>query len=192
MRAARGMLLGLVALGCGGGTDPPPVCDRPQTYEKSPGPALEGAGWHRIYVQGASSSPDADGRFAMNEDRVLIEASDHFLLSPGAYVEWWYPLIDPLGGEAFLHIARTADEGVTTGVELSHLRGDDETTLLTAEDTDDGGLGYVPFEACLGIDAPAVEPGDALLLRITNLTGGMLGVVTRPPDYFTWIELLVE
>ena len=190
MRAA--VLLGLVAAGCGGGADDPPVCDRPATFEKSPGPALEGAGWHRIYVQGASSTPDADGRYGMSEDRVDIDANDHFLLSPGAYVEWWYPVIDQVGGEVFLHIARTADEGVTTGVELAYLGDGVDTTLLSTEDTDTGGIGYVPYEDCLGVDAPAPAAGDALLLRITNLTGGMLGVVTRPPDYFTWIEVLVE
>jgi len=171
-----------------------PVCDRPETFEKSPGPALEGTGWHRVYLQGAQAQPDGDGRYAMSEQRADILPSDHFLLSAGAYVEWTYPVISRPRGEVFLHIAATTDPDVHVRHQVWYVHAGDAGALVDAESTDDGAMGYEPFEGCFG-GAPADgDPiaGDSLQVRVTNLTGGMLGVVTRPPDYFTWIDVAVE
>jgi len=193
-------LIAVVSLlaGCGdggdAGADAGTPCDRPTLFEKSPGAELEGAGWHRVYVQGGQATPDADGRFGMSEQRVDLATGDHFVLSSGALVEWIYPVGDAITGEAFFHIARVDDPGVVGRYELFLVHDGEEIELATVDDPDNGEMGYVPFEACLFGGATAVDPsvGDYLLLRVTNLTGGTLGVVTRAPDYFTWIDVDVQ
>jgi len=175
--------------GDGGGPEP---CDLPLVYEKSPGAALEGAGWHRIYIQGGEADPLPDGRFGMSEFRNEVASGDHFLLSAGALVEFTYPVVDAITGHVALHIARTDDAGVVSRYELSLVRDGEPVQILSLDDPDSGDMGYVPFEGCFfggaSIEAAA---GDYLLLRVTNITGGMLGVVTRSPDYFTWIDVQV-
>ncbi len=167
-----------------------PVCDRPLTYVKSPGQALEGSGWHRVYIQGASATPDQDGRFGMTENRGEVVSRDHFLLSAGTLAEWIYPLRSPLEGHVFLHIARVDDPEVVARYELALVRDGSETELVTVDDEADGVMGYAPYERCFRANTPgSVRAGDSLLLRVTNLTGGMLGVVTQTPDYFTWVDV---
>jgi len=170
------------------------VCDRPLVYEKSPGDALEGSGWHRIYVQGSGADPLPDGRFGMNEQRNVIASGDHFLLSSGALVEFTYPVVDAITGHVFLHLARVDDPGVTARYELWLVHGGEPIEIFSTDDPDSGDMGYVPFERCfVGAQAAvAPEPGDALLMRVTNLSGGMLGVVIRSPDYFTRIAVEVQ
>ncbi len=190
-------LIALVWLlaGCGdggdAGVDAGPPCDRPTLFEKSPGAALEGVGWHRVYIQGGSAIPDADGRFGMSEQRVDLATGDHFILSTGALVEWIYPINDGITGEAFLHIARVDDPGVIARYELVLFHDGAEIELVTVDDADNGEMGYIPFERCFFEQEITVDPspGDYLLLRVTNLTGGTLGVVTRAPDYFTYIDV---
>ncbi len=187
-------LLCLAALaGACTAVDGPPECDLPSVYEKSPEDALEGPGWHRIYVQGGSSTPGSDGRYGMNEHRNEIAASDHFLLSQGALVEWTYPVVDALTGTAFLHVAKVDEEGVTARYELDFVHDGEPIPMLSVDDPEDGVQGYLPFEGCFGDSAAAVEPspGDYLLLTAMNLTGGDLGIVIAPPDYYTWIDVEV-
>ena len=188
-RLPSALLLSLACVGCPGAADPP-ECDLPTVYEKSPGDALEGAGWHRIYVQGGSSAPDADGRYGMKEHRNEIESSDHFLLSQGALVEWTYPVVDALTGSFFLHVAKVDEDEVTARYDLSFVHDGAAIPILTVDDPEVGVQGYVPFEGCFYESAVSVEPspGDFLLLSIMNLTGGELGVVISPPDYFTWLD----
>jgi len=187
----------LSALGCsdkgGGGDTGPPVCDLPTLYEKSPGDALEGSGWHRLYVQGGSGEPGSDGRYGMSEHRTEIETSDHFLLSQGALVEWTYPVIDPLTGTAALHIAKVDEPGVVARYELFLVHEGEPIEILSVDDPHEGNQGYVPFEGCFGDPAAAVPTGsgDHLILRAVNLTGGEMGIVVNSPDYYTWIDVEV-
>jgi hypothetical protein len=183
-----------LAAACGDGTDGGAggmePCDLPTgPYEKSPGAALEGAGWHRMYVQGGEAAPLPDGRFAMSELRNEVAFGDHFLLSAGALVEFTYPVVDALTGHVALHIARTDDPGVVARYQLSVVRGAETVRIFSFDDPDSGDMGYVPFEGCFY--GGEVIAGDSLLLRITNITGGMFGVVVRSPDYFTWIDVEV-
>lgn len=127
----------------------------------------------------------------MTERRNEVASGDHFLLSAGALAEWSHPVAAPLTGHVFLHMAHVDGDGVVVRFELSLVRGGDEIQLVEVDDSSDGEMGYVPFEGCFhgaGADR-AVQAGDHLLLRATNLTDGMLGIVTRSPDYFTWIEV---
>ncbi len=180
--------LALTQVGC-----PAPACDPPTLYEKSPGDALEGPGWHRIYVQGGSSAPDADGRYGMKEQRGDIEASDHFLLSQGAVAEWSYPVLDPLTGTVFLHVAKVDEPEVTARYELSFVHDGRAIPILSVDDPEDGIDGYVPFEECFAAAGVSMTPSpdDHLLLSVMNLTGGELGVVIAPPDYYTWLDVEV-
>ena len=172
---------------------PEAVCDLPLLYEKSPGDALQGAGWHRIYVQGGSSTPDAEGRYSMSEHRNEVESSDHFLLSMGALVEWTYPVVDPITGTVALHVAKVDEPGVTVRYELSLVHDRVPLEILSVDDAHEGVQGYVPFEGCYLRLAAAVvtSPGDYLLMRATNLTGGELGIVISAPDYYTWVDVEV-
>lgn len=195
MRAAPGgcLLLGLsVGLSaCAEGAMED--CDLPTLYEKSPGDALQGAGWHRIYVQGGSATPDPDGRYGMNEHRNAIASSDHFLLSQGALVEWTYPVLDRLSGSVSLHVAKVDEADVVARYELALMHEGAAIELVSVDDPEHGEDGYVPFEACFLASAAAVEPspGDHLLLRAMNVSGGELGIVISPPDYFTWVDVEV-
>ncbi len=189
----RPVLLGLVLLtACDDGGESvadaalPPTCDLPLTFEKSPGGTLEGAGWHRVYVQGGSAEADADGRFAMSEHRSELASGDHFLLNEGALTEWLQPLSGALAGNVFVHIARTDEPGVLARYELFLLREGELHPLFSIDDDATGEMGYSPFERCVRVDA---LEGEALLLRVRNLAGGMFGVVIRAPDYFTWIDV---
>jgi len=173
------------------------TCELPDYFVVSPDAALEGAGWHRVYVQGGSAEPYADGSFGMTELRHEVGTNDHFILSPGAFVEWRYPVAGVLTGNVFAHMARTNDPGVVVRYELIYVPQEGpEVALISADDSDPGNLGYAPFERCFGFEPPAasdrVGEGDVLLLRASNLTGGMLGIVTQAPDYFTWIDVEVE
>lgn len=187
-----------LGLGCTGEPEPvaepgPADCELPLVYEKSPSDALEGEGWHRLYVQGGSAVPDADGRYGMGEHRNEISVGDHFLLSAGALVEWTYPVVDPLTGLVFLHVARVDEPGLVGRYELFLVRDGEPIEMLTIDDEEQGQQGYVPFEACWSAPAVQGEPGqdDFLLLRMTNLTGGELGIVVNAPDYFTWVDIEV-
>ncbi len=172
-------------------TAEPPTCDLPQLFEKSPGASLEGAGWHRLYIQGAERGAGDDGRFSMSEHRSEIASGDHFLLNQGALVEFTHSVAQPLTGHVFVHIARTDDPEVVGRYELFLMHGDEAVQAFEIDDPVTGEMGYDPFERCVRVDAS--EPGiDGLMLRVTNLTGGMLGVVTRAPDYYTWIDLELE
>ncbi len=188
MRAAL-LALTLPLSACSG----PATCDLPTLYEKSPGDALEGPGWHRIYVQGGSSTPDADGRYGMKEHKNDIEAADHFLLSQGALAEWTYPVLDALSGSFFLHVAKVDEPEVTARYELALVHDGEPIPILSVDDPEDGIDGYVPFEECFRENRAAVQPspGDYLLLSAMNLTGGELGIVIAPPDYFTWVDVEV-
>lgn len=169
----------------------PPSCERPLVFEKSPGDALEGAGWHRLYIQGGEQVAGPDGRFSMSEHRSEVVSGDHFLLSQGALVEWTHPVARPLTGNVFVHVARTDDPEVVGRYELLLLRGEDVELAFGIDDPASGEMGYEPFERCVRVNLGA--PGvDGLLLRVTNLTGGTLGVVTRAPDYYTWIDVELE
>ncbi len=192
MRAKMSIALALLLAGCG--VDAGPSCDRPTLFEKSPGAALEGTGWHRVYIQGGGATPDADGRFGMAEQRVDLATGDHFLVGAGTLREWIYPVNDAITGEAFLHIARVDDPGGVARYELVLVHDGAEIELVTVDDPDMGEMGYSPFEGCFFGEATSVypSPGDYLLLRVTNLTEGALGVVTRAPDYFTWIDVEVR
>jgi hypothetical protein len=191
-------MLGLAVLvmgpSCEGDGPDQPICDRPATFEKSPGPALAGPGWHRIYIQGSAAAPGMDGRFGMSEQRAEVVSGDHFLLSAGALAEWTYPVETAISGRAFLHIARVDDPGVVARYELALIHGAETISLVGVDDAGSGDMGYVPFEECFFAPGADGEPGagDHLLLRVTNLSGGMLGVVTRSPDYFTWVDLEVR
>ena len=191
MRAA--ILVLALCSACGVGDGPSEDCDLPTIYEKSPGDGLEGAGWHRIYVQGGSSTAAGDGRYAMSEHRGDIEASDHFLLSEGALVEWTYPVQQALTGLYFLHVAKVDEPDVTARYALSLVHDGEAIPALTVDDPEDGETGYVPYEGCFAASGTAVQPspGDHLLLSAMNLTGGELGVVIQPPDYFTWLDVEV-
>lgn len=189
------MFVALVAgAGCAGDDDVIPTCDLPTLFEKSPGPALEGSGWHRIYVQGGEATPDGQGRFGMTENRNETANGDHFLLGAGALVEWRYPIADALTGHVFFHIARVDDPGVSANYTLSLERDGESIAMVDIDDADTGDMGYVPFEECFFGAGTNVspEPGDFLLLRAINITGGMLGIVIRAPDYYTWIDVEVE
>ncbi len=170
-----------------------PTCDLPTLFEKSPGDALEGPGWHRIYVQGGSSTPDANGRYGMKEHKNDVEAADHFLLSQGALAEWTYPVLDALTGSFFLHVAKVDEPEVTARYELALVHDGEPIPILSVDDPEDGIDGYVPFEECFAESRAAVQPspGDYLLLSAMNLTGGELGIVIAPPDYFTWVDVEV-
>ncbi len=187
----RAVLIALVLGGCADG--PSDACELPSVYEKSPGASLEGAGWHRIYVQGGSATPGADGRYGMSEHRTDVDASDHFLLSQGALVEWTYPVTDALTGLVHLHVAKVDEPDVTARYELSLVHDGDAIPILSVDDPEDGQTGYVPYEGCFAASAATVEPvaGDHLRLTAMNLTGGELGIVIQPPDYFTWVDVEV-
>lgn len=171
-----------------------PVCDLPDYYVVSPTHELEGSGWHRLFVQGSTSDADDLGRFAMTELRHEVANNDHFLLNAGALVEWVYPVKQALTGRVFGHLARTNDPGVVVRYELYLIHDDRQIEIFAAEDSALGDKGYTPFEACFEMSAAGVEPteGDRLLLRAINVTGGMLGIVTRAPDYFTWLDVEVR
>jgi hypothetical protein len=169
-------------------------CDLPDYFVVSPDHALEGSGWHRLFLQGGTAQADDLGRFGMTELRHEVANDDHFLLSPGALVEWVYPVNQALTGRVFGHIARTNDPDVVVRYELYLIHAGREIELFTAEDSAPGDKGYTPFEECFEMPRAEVapEPGDRLLLRALNLTGGMLGIVTRAPDYFSWLDLEVR
>ena len=192
-RPCVALLLALSPAGCAAGDGSSEDCDLPTLYEKSPGDALEGPGWHRVYVQGGSATPAADGRYGMNEHRNVIESSDHFLLSQGAVVEWTYPVLDALTGFFSLHVAKIDEADVVARYTLSLVHDGAPIGLLSVDDPEHGEQGYVPFEGCFVEPAAAVapSPGDHLRLSAMNLTGGELGIVIAPPDYFTWLDVEV-
>ena len=159
-----------------------------------PTDALAGSGWHRIYLHGSSAQTDADGRFPMTEHRAQVSEADHPLLAEGTLAEWTYPVTSALTGEVFLHLARVDEPGVVGRYELLLMHRGKSRELFVIDDSAPGDSGYTPHESCnRGRRADvAIEPGDHLLLRATNLTGGTLAVVVRGPDYFTFIDVEVE
>ncbi len=187
-----------LVFGCDGGgvESEEPVCaPRGHLFEKSPGPALEGPGWHRVYAQGAEAPPNDDQQFGMAEHSIDIANGDHFLLSEGAYVEWTYPVSAPLTGHIFVHVARDDDPGVVGLYELDLVHQGEATGIFAIEDEAPGGMGYSPFEDCRFSGAASeVRPsdGDHLRLRATNLSGGNLGIVSLATEYYTWIEVEVD
>jgi hypothetical protein len=166
------------------------VCDHAGLFEKSEGESLQGAGWHRLYLDGGSGVLGADGRYRMTEHRNLAALGDHFLLSAGALVEWGHPLDDPLSGLMKLHVARVNDPGVVARYALFLERPGAAPAELFSVDVDqDGHNGTVPYEHCFSADVPRMKGGASLLLRMTNLSGGDLGIVVAAPDYYSWVDI---
>ena len=149
-------------------------------------------GLNRLYAQGSGGETDDDGRFPLLADRRFVVEGDHFIMNAGSFVEMAVPWRDTLTGQIAVHIARDDDPGVIARYEVLTVRGGVETLVGTCDDADPGHKGRTPYDAVIALDAPLV-PGDCdeLMLRITNLTGGTLGVVIVPPDYMSWIDVTV-
>ncbi len=172
----------------------PPVCDLPAMFVKSPTDDLAGPGWHRLYTQGSGATSGADGRFGLTEHRADVELGDQFLLSSGALVEWSYPVLEPLTGRVSIHVAHVEDLGTGVLYELFLVHDGHPIELLHLEDASNGESGWHPLVGCFHGSGATVRPvpGDHLLLRITNETGGYYGVVVNSPDHFTWLEVEVD
>ncbi len=182
----------VVIAACAG--DPGSVAPAPDIGEVVPCPSVEplAPGLHRLYLQGAGGEQDADGRFPLLTDRRHVIEGDHFIMNTGSYVEFALPLSATVSGDVSVHIARDDDEGVIADYALVHLSDGLETQVGGLEDAQPGNKGRTPYDGV--IHAETIQPQschDQLLLRLTNRTGGTLGIVVVPPDYMCWIDVTV-
>ena len=175
----------LVLSGCGAAEAPAPdAATGAMCTPREPG-------WLRLYVQGASGVADADGVYPLVDDRRLVLPGDHFLLSVGSYVEASAALPTHWTGRLRLHVARDDDPGVVGRYEVLRRSHGVDTILYTTDDSARGNKGRTPFDHDLQATPPA-GCDDSLVLRVTNLSGGRLGVVVVPPDYMTWLDVEIS
>lgn len=149
-------------------------------------------GLNRLYLQGSGGAPTDDGTWPLLLDRRLVVEGDHFIMNQGSFVDFSLPISTPLTGEMTVHVARDDDPGVVAEYAVFLVRDGVETPLGALEDEGPGNKGRTPFSG--SIQAAATEPtscDDRLLLRLSNETGGTLGIVIVPPDYMSWIDLFV-
>lgn len=211
----RLILLALVA--CGSSPDPDAMMmDGGETCV-----GISGPGVHRLFVQGHEAEPDEHGRWPFLHDHSLCDDSrfvhddnedgvwqpgeeprplgppgivhgEHFLVGPGAFVEFAVTLCGDITGDFTLYIPNFDELGSRARHELFVVHEGEETRIGDAIDEEPGSSGYNPFIRVIeGVD-PDVVPGDTLLLRSTNLSGAAFSVmVWRPPsEYESWV--LVE
>lgn len=148
----------------------------------------------RVFVTDTSG----DGRWQPGEDPLplgpdALVHGEHFLVGPGAFVEFTTTLCEDITGEVVFYIPNFDQEGSASLHELFVVHDGVETLIAEATDDEPGFSGYNPFVRVLsGVD-PDVVPGDRLLLRSTNLSGvGFSVMVWQPPsEYESWIVVEV-
>lgn len=175
------------APGCTG-DDASPEPDTAQTVGVCTPLAEGGEGSTRLYLQGAGGQPNAQGRYPLLDDRRDVLGGDHFIMSSGSFVEFTLPAGLALGTTIKVHIARDDTSGVIARYELVALRDGVEVALGALDDGERGNKGRTPFDGAIETSAP-LGCADELLLRVSNVTGGTLGIVVVPPDYYSWIEV---
>ena len=136
----------------------------------SPGAALENEGWHRVFVQGGSAEPHADGTFGMTELRHEVAPNDHFLVSAGAFVEWTYPVRNTLVGNLFAHMARTNDPDSATAQFFINQRSNLQL------DWAPGRMGYTVF----GEVVDGMQAVDFIASAETGKVGSFSDVPLQP------------
>ena len=117
---------------------------------------------------------------------------EHFLVGPGAFVEFTATLCDDITGDVTLYIPNFDEDGSRALHELFVVHAGEAQLVAEAIDDEPGFSGYNPFVRIIAGTDPFAAPGDTLLLRSTNLSGASFSVmVWRPPsEYESWI--LVE
>lgn len=118
---------------------------------------------------------------------------EHFLVGPGAFVEFATPLCADITGDVAFYIPNFDEAGSEALHQLFVVHNGVETLVAESIDREAGQSGYNPFVRVLSGADPDVEPGDTLLLRSTNLNGYQFSVmVWRPPsEYESWILINV-
>ncbi len=174
----------LLSIGCGADETSPAAEPCPDLEALSPG-------MHRLYLQGAGGTANADGRYALLTDRRLVLDGDHFIMNAGAFVEFELPIGAAPIEAATIHIARDDDPGVTAEYARARLRDGAEIPLAAVEDAERGNKGRTPSDLAVDVTGTDATCHDRLLVRLTNLTGGTLGIVVVQPDYLSWIDLTI-
>ncbi len=118
---------------------------------------------------------------------------EHFLVGPGAFVEFTTTLCADITGDVVFYVPNFDVDGSVALHQLVVQHDGEE--FLVAEVTDDepGSSGYNPFVRRVTGNDPDVVPGDRLVLRSINVSGASFSVmVWRPPsEYESWIRVEV-
>jgi len=141
---------------------------------------------------------NGDGRWQPGEEpsplgpEALVHG-EHFLVGPGAFVEFSIPLCEDITGEVAFYIPNFDVEGSRALHQLFVVHDGAETLIAEATDDEAGQRGYNPFVRVLSGTDPVAIAGDTLLLRSTNLNGYQFSVmVFNPPsEYESWILVTV-
>ena len=114
---------------------------------------------------------------------------EHFLVGPGAFVEFSQVLCDDITGEMAFYIPNFDVAGSQALHQLFVVHGGQELLIAEAIDTEAGQSGYNPFVRVLSGNDPPAVPGDRLLLRSTNLNGLQFSVMIwfPPSEYESWV-----
>lgn len=222
MRDATLIVL-IAAWGCGEAKVPAtPSPDAGAPMLGCPDVGVHGSGRHRLFVQGHEAPPLADGTWPflhderLCDDAVFVNDTDgdgawdpgeeprpmgpadlvhgeHFLVGPGAFVEFTATLCDDITGDVVFYIPNFDVEGSQALHQLYVIHDGAETLIAEVMDDEPGFSGYNPFVRVVSGEDPDVIPGDTLLLRSINLSGADFSVmVWRPPsEYESWIVVEV-
>lgn len=112
--------------------------------------AIQGPGYHHLDLQGRGGARRPDGTFPMfdmarGEIAPGLEHGEHYLLEPGALVEFTMPLCADLGPEVLFRLPNNDEEGSVALHQLFAVRDGVEHLLAEAIDDVPGEFGYVPF-----------------------------------------------
>lgn len=157
-------------------------------------PCIQGAGTHRLWLQGRGEDPDALGRYPLHEDAAQIVHGEHFLVGRRSFVEFIAPLCGDIGGHVYFYMPNNEDPAAIADVDYELLVARGGVEALVAQTRDNvqyGSSGYVPFEADVNGTAREAGPGDLLVLRVTNRSDEWYAMVIffPPSEYMAWIDV---
>ena len=149
---------------------------------------IQGAGYHHLDLQGRGAMPLADGSYPMfavprGEIHPELVHGEHYLLGPGAFVDFTVPLCADLSDRVAFRLANNDDPGSVALHQLFVVRGDKEILIAEARDDVPGNFGYLPFDRSSLPD----EEEEALADVDTSPTSSKRGWAELPdaPDFET-------
>ncbi len=118
---------------------------------------------------------------------------EHFLVGPGAYVEFSIILCEDITGDVAFYIPNFDEAGSEALHQLFVVHEGEEFLIAEVTDDEAGQSGYNPFVRVVSGNDPTAVAGDELLLRSTNLNGVAFSVmVWQPPSrYESWVLVTV-
>ncbi|MCC7385872.1 MAG: hypothetical protein IT384_28745 [Deltaproteobacteria bacterium] len=138
--------------------------------------AIARPGYHHLDLQGRGGARRADGTypmFDMPRGRIApeLQHGEHFLVGPGARVEFTAPLCADIGPEVLFRLPNSDVVGSVVLHQLFVVRGGVEHLVAEAIDDVPGNFGYIPFDRS---SLPADEL-RAISQATTDLEGVELG-----------------